>query len=191
MKFDCLTTKSTFWTVDSVLKKDPIINSPGSNTGHLKGSSGVGRPGLHNGKHRATQLSAKIRSLLLVYDLVMVKLSSQLYSKSTGGQKVAEDMSDRLIKNPLQTLFLYPPSPTHFFSIKKKTSGVYYPFLSESHCFCSFRNMDIFTENAFVLATTIFPFKQSPIFQWLVTKNIRSCSFPGEIYTGCSFMGQS
>ena len=47
--------------------------------------------------------------------------------------------------------------------------------------------MDIFTENAFVLATTIFPFKQSPIFQWLVTKNIRSCSFPGEIYTGCSF----
>lgn len=94
LEFDCLTTKSTFWTVDTVLKKDPIINPPGSNTGHLKGSSGVEWPGLHNREHRATQLSTKIRSLLLVYDLVMVNQSSQLYNESTGGQKVAKDNTD-------------------------------------------------------------------------------------------------
>lgn len=94
LEFDCLTTKSTFWTVDTVLKKDPIINPPGSNTGHLKGSSGVEWPGLHNREHRATQLSTKIRSLLLVYDLVMVNQSSQLYNESTGGQKVAKVSND-------------------------------------------------------------------------------------------------
>lgn len=92
---DCLILKSTFWTssVDSVFKKkkDPIMNIPGSNTGHFKGSSGIERPELHNKKHWATQLSTKIRSLLLVYDSVMVNQSSQLYNKSTGGQKVARD----------------------------------------------------------------------------------------------------
>ena len=60
----------------------------------------------------------------------MVKLSSQLYSESTGGQKVAEDMSDRWIKNLCKLSFSTPPSPSAYSLLppppkkEKRTSGV-------------------------------------------------------------------